>query len=152
MAKDNLLGTAADGGCYAALESHEPEVEVLSNSKVVTFVATSKPDSAKDFYEQTLGLRLIADDAFALVFDANGVMLRVQKVEVHTPASHTVLGWDVRDIYTEVKELMRRGVRFEQYEWLEQDEFGVWTAPSRAQIAWLKDPDGNVLSLTQFKE
>ncbi|MGA9998365.1 MAG: VOC family protein [Pyrinomonadaceae bacterium] len=125
---------------------------MLSKSKVVTFVATSEPESAKNFYEQTLGLRLINDDAFAIVFDANGVMLRVQKVEAHTPANHTVLGWDVTDIYTEVKELMSRGVRCERYEWLEQDESGVWTAPSGAKIAWFKDPDGNVLSLTQFKE
>ncbi|MGB9178444.1 MAG: VOC family protein [Pyrinomonadaceae bacterium] len=124
---------------------------MLSKSKVVTFVATSKPESAKDFYEQTLGLRLINDDAFAIVFDANGVMLRVQKVEAHTPANHTVLGWDVTDIYTEVEELMGKGVRCERYEWLEQDESGVWTAPSGAKIAWFKDPDGNVLSLTQFK-
>lgn len=125
---------------------------MLSNSKVVTFVATSAPDRTKGFYERTLGLRFIAEDAFAIVFDANGVMLRVQKVEIHTPANYTVLGWDVSNIHTQVKELMSRGVRFEQYEWLEQDEFGVWTAPSGAKIAWFKDPDGNVLSLTQFKE
>src|SRR2546423_13170817 len=123
---------------------------MFSNAKIVTFVATSKPERAQDFYAQTLGLRLIADDAFALVFDVNGVMLRVQKVEAHTPANHTVLGWDVSDIQATVKELMTRGVRCERYAWLEQDELGIWTAPSAAKIAWFKDPDGNVLSLTQF--
>lgn len=123
---------------------------MLSRAKLVTFVATSKPDSAQDFYEQTLGLQLITNDNFALVFDANGVMLRVQKVQAHTPANHTALGWDVGDIRTEMKELMRKGVSCERYEWLEQDELGVWTAPSGAKIAWFKDPDGNVLSLTQF--
>lgn len=124
---------------------------MLNKSTVVAFVATSRPDSAKSFYEQTLGLRLINDDAFAIVFDANGTMLRVQKVQNHTPPNHTVLGWDVADIYATVKELLSRGVSCEQYEWLEQDEWGVWTSPSGAKIAWFKDPDGNILSLTHFQ-
>lgn len=123
---------------------------MLNNSNVVAFVATSRPDSAKSFYEQTLGLRLLMDDAFAIVFDANGVMLRVQKVQEYIPPTYTVLGWDVADIDASVKELLGRGVRCERYEWLEQDESGVWRAPSGAQIAWFKDPDGNTLSLTQF--
>ena len=123
---------------------------MLNSSDVVAFVATSKPDSAKSFYEQTLGLRLILDDAFAIVFDANGVMLRVQKVEENAPPPYTVLGWDVADIHATVAELSRKGVRCERYEWLGQDESGVWSAPSGAKIAWFKDPDGNTLSLTQF--
>jgi catechol 2,3-dioxygenase-like lactoylglutathione lyase family enzyme len=124
---------------------------MLNSSNVVAFVATSKPESAKGFYEQTLGLRLILDDAFAIVFDANGVMLRVQKVQEHTPPPYTVLGWDVADIHASVKELSGRGVSCERYEWLEQDDAGVWTALSGAKIAWFKDPDGNTLSLTQFR-
>src|ERR1051326_3717074 len=82
----------------------ETETNMLSKSKIVAFVATGKPERAKDFYEQTLGLRLIADDAFAIVFDASGVMLRVQKVQEHTPANHTVLGWEVSDIQAAVKD------------------------------------------------
>jgi catechol 2,3-dioxygenase-like lactoylglutathione lyase family enzyme len=124
---------------------------MLNKSNVVAFAATSRPDSAKSFYQQTLGLRLIMDDAFALVFDANGVMLRVQKVQGHTPPPYTVLGWDVADIDASVKELSGRGVSCERYEWLEQDESGIWSAPSGAKIAWFKDPDGNTLSLTQFQ-
>jgi catechol 2,3-dioxygenase-like lactoylglutathione lyase family enzyme len=123
---------------------------MLNNSNVMAFVATSQPDKAKSFYAQTLGLRLVTDDAFALVFDANGVMLRVQKVQEHTALPYTVLGWDVADIGAIVMELSARGVRCERYEWLEQDDSGVWTAPSEAKIAWFKDPDGNTLSLTQF--
>lgn len=125
---------------------------MLSNSKIVTFAATRKPDGARDFYERTLGLRLINEDGFAIVFDANGIMLRLQKVGEHAPANHTVLGWGVAEIDTEIKELAGRGVRFERYEGLGQDESGVWEAPSGAKVAWFKDPDGNVLSLTQFKE
>ena len=123
---------------------------MLSNSNVVAFVATSESDSAKDFYERILGLRLISDDAFAIAFDAHGIMLRVQKVQEHTPPPYTVLGWDVVDIHASVKELSGKGVSCERYEWLEQDELGVWIAPSGAKIAWFKDPDGNTLSLTQF--
>ena len=78
---------------------------MLNQSKVVAFVATSRPDEAKSFYQETLGLRLLTDDAFAIVFDANGVMLRVQKVQEHTPPPYTVLGWDVSDIHASVKEL-----------------------------------------------
>lgn len=124
---------------------------MLNQSTVVAFVATSKPDSARSFYEETLGLRLITDDAFAVVFDANGVMLRVQKVEKHTPPNYTVLGWDVADIRASVNELLSKGVSCERYPWLEQDESGVWTSPSGGKIAWFKDPDGNILSLTQFE-
>jgi catechol 2,3-dioxygenase-like lactoylglutathione lyase family enzyme len=125
---------------------------VLSQSKIVAFAATSNPDAAKSFYEQTLGLRLISDDPFAVVFDANGIMLRVQKVQSHAPPGHTVLGWDVADIRAEMKGLTEKGVKFERYEWLGQDESGVWASPSGAKIAWFKDPDGNILSLTQFGE
>ena len=124
---------------------------MLNSSNVVAFVATSRPDEAKSFYEEALGLRLLTDDAFAVVFDANGVMLRVQKVQENTPPPYTVLGWDVIDIRVTVEELSGRGVRFERYEWLGQDEAGVWAAPSGARIAWFKDPDGNTLSLTQFR-
>jgi catechol 2,3-dioxygenase-like lactoylglutathione lyase family enzyme len=124
---------------------------MLNKSKIVTFIATKQPDRAKDFYENTLGFRLLYDDAFAIVFDANGIMLRVQKVQELTPPSYTVLGWDVGDIQSEIKELLGRGVSCARYEWLEQDELGVWAAPSGAKIAWFKDPDGNTLSLTQFQ-
>ncbi len=124
---------------------------MLNKSKIVTFIATMRPERAKDFYEQTLGLRLVYDDAFAIVFDANGIMLRVQKVQEHTPPNYTVLGWDVGDLHTELKALLGRGISCERYEWLEQDELGIWTAPSGAKIVWFKDPDGNTLSLTQFQ-
>ena len=123
---------------------------MLCNSSVVALVATSRSEDAKSFYEDVLGLRLVTDDAFAIVFDANGVMLRVQKVQEHTPPPYTVLGWDVADIYASVEELSRRSISCERYEGLVQDELGVWLSPSGSRIAWFKDPDGNILSLTQF--
>ncbi len=123
---------------------------MISDSKIVAFVATKDAAGAKTFYETVLGLKLVSDDSFALVFDANGTMLRVQKVQELNPAPYTALGWDVTDISSEVEELVKRGVVFNRYEWLPQDELGVWTAPGGARIAWFKDPDGNTLSLTQF--
>ena len=123
----------------------------MTESKIISFVATQNPVSALKFYMETLGLTLINDDPFALVFDANGTMLRVQKVHELLPAKHTVLGWDVTDIRAKTKELTKKGIRFERFDGLPQDELGIWTTPSGAKVAWFKDPDGNTLSLTQFK-
>jgi catechol 2,3-dioxygenase-like lactoylglutathione lyase family enzyme len=118
--------------------------------KIICFVATKNPASARKFYETTLGLRFISDDPFAMVFDANGTMLRVQKVQELQPAAHTILGWDVPDITARIQELMGKGVCFERYPGLRQDELGAWMTPAGAKVAWFKDPDGNTLSLTQF--
>ena len=103
---------------------------MLNTSKVISFVATKRPAAARKFYQETLGLSLVSDDPFALVFDANGTMLRVQKVKELNPANHTVLGWEVPDINGKVRELTERGVRFERFEAMPQDEQGVWTSPN----------------------
>jgi catechol 2,3-dioxygenase-like lactoylglutathione lyase family enzyme len=124
---------------------------MLNNSKAICFVATKNPVDARKFYEKTLGLALISDDPFAIVFDANGTMLRVQKVEDFVPAQHTVLGWKVANLRSEIKELMSRGVRFERFEGMQQDDLGIWTSPAGGRVAWFKDVDGNTLSLTQLK-
>jgi len=123
---------------------------MLNESKIISFVATKSPASAREFYERTLGLPLVSADPFALVFRVNGAMLRVAKVQELTPAEHTVLGWDVEDIQTAITELSRRGVHFERYADLPQDEQNIWTSPVGAKVAWFKDGDGNTLSLTQF--
>jgi catechol 2,3-dioxygenase-like lactoylglutathione lyase family enzyme len=86
-----------------------------------------------------------------LVFDANGTMLRVTPVGKHNPAPFTVLGWEVESIEATVKRLQSAGVEFQRYAGLnENDPLGIWTAPGGARIAWFHDPDGNVLSLTEF--
>lgn len=118
---------------------------------LIAFVATTAPARAKRFYANTLGLRLVGEDAFALVFDAGGTMLRVAVVQQLRPAGYTVLGWTVPDVRRAVRGLERRGVTFQRYAGLEQDEHGIWVAPSGASIAWFKDPDGNTLSLTEFE-
>jgi catechol 2,3-dioxygenase-like lactoylglutathione lyase family enzyme len=116
----------------------------------MTFVATADAARARDFYETTLGLTFIEDGPFALVFDLNGTMLRVQKVETLTPAAYTSLGWQVDDMAAQVRDLSSRGVVFERYEWMTQDALGIWTTPEGSKVAWFKDPGGNLLSLTQF--
>lgn len=123
----------------------------LAGRNLVAFVTIVDVDKARGFYRDTLGLTLVSEDLpFALVFDANGIMLRVSisKNRVNTPG--TVLGWDVPDIGATMSELASAGVRFERYAFLEQDEAGVWISPTGAKVAWFKDPDGNLLSLTEF--
>lgn len=115
----------------------------------VAFVATAEPQGARRFYESVLGFRLLEDTPFALVFDMAGTPLRVQKLGAFAPAAHTVIGWSVKDIAAAVKALGEKGVSFERFEGLAQDELGIWASPSGAKIAWFKDPAGNLLSLTQ---
>ena len=122
----------------------------LSDSEMMAFVATINPKRAKEFYENTLGLRLVSDELpFALVFDLRGTMLRVTVVQELTPAPYTVLGWKVPDINTAAQALRRTGVVFQRHPGMEQDESGIWASPSGAKVAWFKDPDGNTLSISQ---
>ena len=117
---------------------------------LIALIVTTQPELSRDFYEQKLGLRLIADEQFALVFDVNGIMLRVTKLETHSPAPFTVLGFDVLDISAEITRMTAEGIHFEQFEGLEQDARGVCTFSDGTQVAWFKDPDNNMLSLTEF--
>lgn len=122
---------------------------MLGNSKIIAFAATADSARARAFYEGVLGLQFVSEDAFAIVYDADGVQLRIQKVQALTPQPYTQLGWSVPSIAETVKALASRGAVFERYANLGQDALGIWTAPSGAKIAWLRDPDGNLLSLTE---
>lgn len=123
---------------------------MLKKSNLISFLATANPERTREFYEKTLALKLVSEDQFAIVFDVNGTMLRIQKVKDFTPPEHTALGWHVTNINEVVKQLAERGVTFARYEGLGQDDKGIWTSPSGAKIAWFKDPTGNILSLTEF--
>jgi len=123
---------------------------MLGKQTLVAFVATTNAPRALAFYERTLGLSLVSSDPYALVFAANGLTIRVQKVESFQPQPFTALGWVVDDIDAVVAELMQREVACERFPGMDQDAQGVWASPSGARIAWFKDPDGNVLSLTEF--
>jgi len=124
---------------------------MLANSKPVIILPTIKKQEAQEFYRNVLGLKFKVDDGFALVFDAAGIMLRLTPVQEFTPHQFSVLGWEVEDIGRTVDDLATRGVTFERYDfpWMEQDALGIWAAPDGTQVAWFKDPDGNLLSVAQ---
>ncbi len=122
---------------------------MLADKKLKAFVPTVMPDKAKAFYRDILGLPLVSEDGYALEFNANGVSLRVAIVPELTPHGFTVLGWNVPDIYSVIKSLNGKGIFCERFGFLEQDDLGIWTAPGGSKIAWFKDPDGNILSLTE---
>ena len=123
---------------------------MLGNAKITTFVGTRDAARATAFYRDVLGLKLVEESPFAVVFDSGGVMLRVTSVRELNPAPYTVLGWGVPDIAAAVRQLVSAGVTFSRFPGMTQDEDGVWASPSGARVAWFADPDGNVLSLTQF--
>ena len=116
----------------------------------MTFVGTTQPKKARAFYCDVLGLRFEEENRYAVIVSAANATLRIQKVQAFAPDPFTVLGWKVGDIRASVQELMIRGVRFEFYQGIPQDDLGIWHAPDGAMVSWFKDPDGNVLSLTQF--
>lgn len=104
---------------------------------------------ARKFYGETLGLRLVSEDGFAIVFESGGANIRVVPVREIVVAPYTVLGWHVTDVMAAARELGEAGVKFERFAGLEQDERGIWTAPGGTKVAWFKDPDGNILSISQ---
>jgi catechol 2,3-dioxygenase-like lactoylglutathione lyase family enzyme len=121
---------------------------MLGSIDIVAFVPTKDFEKSRAFYEGVLGLRFIKNDGFAMVLDANGIMVRVAKAQF-TPAPFTILGWQVLHIEKIVTGLQGKGVQFERFGFFEQDALGIWTAPSGDKVAWFKDPDGNVLSVSQ---
>ena len=122
---------------------------MLSASDLVGFVATTDLPRAGEFYGETLGLESLGESPIARMFNANGTTLRVTLVDELRPAPYTVLGWMVADIGETIRSLEAQGVHFERFPDMEQDDLGIWTTPGGDRVAWFKDPDGNILSLTQ---
>ncbi|MGC2185966.1 MAG: VOC family protein [Terriglobales bacterium] len=122
---------------------------MLASSKVIGFVPTKDSTTARAFYEGKLGFQFVSDDPFALVLRAGETMIRIAKAQNFPPAPYTVLGWEVRDLEAVVRWLQARGVAFEKYPFVQDQELGIWTAPGGNKVAWFKDPDGNVLSVSQ---
>lgn len=124
---------------------------MLGSRDIIAFLGVTDLARARSFYEEVLGLPLVGEEeGQALVFDANGTSLRITKVPEPARARHTVLGWVVRDIGKTAQALAAQGVSFARYEGFSQDELGVWKASDGTRVAWFPDPDGNILSLTQF--
>ncbi|HJQ12047.1 MAG TPA: VOC family protein [Gemmatimonadaceae bacterium] len=125
---------------------------MLGSADLIAFAPTRDPAKAREFYERTLGLEFISADQFALVFNCHGTNLRiadVSQVEGYKPAPFTILGWQVTNASDTVGDLVKKGVRFERFPGMDQDAAGIWKSPTGAHVAWFKDPDGNILSITQ---
>jgi catechol 2,3-dioxygenase-like lactoylglutathione lyase family enzyme len=123
---------------------------MLNQFKIVAFLITTDYARARSFYVDKLGLEFLSEDQFALVLRANGNMVRVVKAQKFTPTAGTVLGWEVSGIDKVVRELGSRGITFEKYPWVKDERgLGIWTTPNGDQVAWFKDPDGNVLSVSE---
>ena len=122
---------------------------MLASSKMIGFVPTRDSKTARGFYEGKLGFQFISDDPFALVMRAGENIIRIAKAKDFTPAPYTVLGWEVQHIEAIVKWLSERGVVFAKYPFVQDQQLGIWTTPSGDKVAWFKDPDGNVLSVSQ---
>jgi predicted enzyme related to lactoylglutathione lyase len=120
---------------------------ILGDARLTSFVGVSDLDAAELFYGGVLGLSLEDARPFALVADTGATQLRITAVEAVRVAPYTVLGWQVDDIEGTVDELVGKGVQFNRYDGMDQDDRGIWTAPSGARIAWFHDTDGNNLSL-----
>ena len=123
---------------------------MLANQTIKAFVPTTKPAEAKVFYRDVLGLTLLSEDTYALEFNSNGTLLRVITVPELTPQQFTAVGWNVENIEAVICALNSKGIYCEKYGFMEQDDLGIWTSPSGAKVAWFKDVDGNVLSLTEI--
>jgi catechol 2,3-dioxygenase-like lactoylglutathione lyase family enzyme len=129
---------------------------MLADSDANHSFAVDDTDAARSFYADTLGVEVSVMDEenhlLQLHLKGNRPTLIYQKPDF-APAGYTVLNFTVEDIDAAVDDLTRRGVRFERYDGFEQDEKGVARGgPGGAggpQIAWFKDPAGNILSVVQ---
>jgi catechol 2,3-dioxygenase-like lactoylglutathione lyase family enzyme len=141
-----LFSETCDGVTGQGIQCH---AVMLQSARLVAFVPTSDFDKARSFYESVLGLKFLSQDGFALVMEANETTVRIPKVGKFTPAQFTILGWKVEHIENTVRSLAAKGVVFQRFPGMQQDELGIWTAPGGDRVAWFKDPDGNILSLSQ---
>ncbi len=122
---------------------------MLASAKMIGFVATLDYEKARAFYEGRLGGDFVSLDQYALAVRIGENQIRIVKIPGFAPARNTVLGWEVRDIEAAVKWLRERGVAMEDYPFIQDREHLIWTTPDGSKVAWFKDPDGNVLSVSQ---
>jgi catechol 2,3-dioxygenase-like lactoylglutathione lyase family enzyme len=121
---------------------------MFPTSKLIGFLTTTDYARARAFYESKLAFTFVSQDQFALALRAGENMIRIIQSPTFHPAQATVLGWEVEDVPAAVQWLNERGIETEKFPWLPDQETGIWTAPNGDQVAWFKDPDGNVLSFS----
>jgi hypothetical protein len=121
----------------------------LGGATPIVVVCTRERRRATHFYRDTLGLALTSENNLATVFDVGGTSLHLATVADFAPHEHTILGFKVSDVTATVIGLRERGVAFNILPGFNQDQLGILTVPGTAiRVAWFKDPDGNVLSVT----
>ena len=123
---------------------------MLENSHAFSGFAVDDIQKARDFYRDTLGLKVNEGDMGLLTLHIAGDRdTIIYPKPDFTPATYTILNFPVDDIDQAVDELSGRGVSFEKYDGFEQDEKGVARGDEGPDIAWFKDPAGNILSVLQ---
>lgn len=122
---------------------------MLASAAITSLIGTMKPDAAKAFYQDVLGLKFITDDTFAMIFEGRNTRVRVSRVPAVAPAQYAVLAFTVDDIEKTVDGLAAKGVVFARYPFFVQDAKGIWSAPDGTKVAWFHDPDLNLLSVVQ---
>lgn len=122
---------------------------MLTMARLIGFVPTKDYDHARAFYEGKLGFEFVSLDQYALVMRAGEHMIRITKVPNFAPLQGTILGWEVQNIEAVVAWLTKQGVTPEKYPFVQDRELGIWTTPNGDKVAWFKDPDGNILSVSQ---
>ncbi len=122
---------------------------MLEDAQLVGFVATTDPGRAHGFYNGVLGLAVKEETPVAIVFDCANAELRVAIAPPFEPLPFTVAGWQVTDIEAKADALSDAGYEPERFPGMEYSERGIWTSPGGAKVLWVKDPEGNLLSLTE---
>jgi len=122
---------------------------MLGDVDAISFSQTTQTEKAKAFYGGVLGLNFLEDSPFALLFRSGRTTVRIQKVESFTPFPFTSLGWNVPDIEATAKQLLEKGIKCERFNGMKQDDLGIWLSPGNSKVCWFKDPDGNLLSLSE---
>ncbi|MDX2237481.1 MAG: hypothetical protein NW203_07945 [Hyphomonadaceae bacterium] len=122
---------------------------MLGQAAVQTNIGISRPDAARAFYVDTLGLSLKSEDAFALVVSAGDGDIRLAKVPMVAPAPYAVVSFAVPDLAAFVAAAAKKGVKLERFPFLPADGDGVWTAPDGTKVCWTRDPDMNLIGVVQ---
>ena len=126
---------------------------MFKNSKAFNGFSVNDIPQAKEFYSKLLGLEVVEENGMLTLLIAGGGQTLIYPKPDHLPATYTILNFPVDNIDRAVAELTSRGVRFERYENLTDDK-GIARGLSRQQgpdIAWFKDPAGNILSVLQLE-
>jgi catechol 2,3-dioxygenase-like lactoylglutathione lyase family enzyme len=122
---------------------------MLRSAQLIGFLCTVDYDRARDFFVNKLGCEFVDQNQFALVVALGGNQIRITKIPDFVPAERTILGWEVTNIVAHVDWLTKQGVTFERYPFIQDQDRGIWTTPDGSKVAWFKDPDGNVLSVSE---